>query len=157
MGNHPPSPFDVAFRLHAMGDLAGAEVWYRKALHADAGNVEAMGWLGTLMAQRGQHEAARPLLSEALKLRGEHPEFLMNLANVLQELSLFQEAIIMYERALLIKEDAVGLSNLGACQIEAKQPEQALVVLERSIRLDSKGARAWLNRCLLYTSPSPRD
>jgi protein O-GlcNAc transferase len=55
-----------ASKLHQAGDLAEAEKLYRAILAHDAGNSEALRWLGLLRYQRGETQAGLNLMQQAV-------------------------------------------------------------------------------------------
>jgi serine/threonine protein kinase/tetratricopeptide (TPR) repeat protein len=119
------------------GDYAKGEASYREALAlrrekaVDAPRTAAtLGRLGTLLSERGDLEAAEPLLRESLELLERHlgPDHgdlapsLNNLALLLQNRSDYAGAEPLYRRALAIDKHirgdahpsvAIDLNNLG--------------------------------------------
>jgi tetratricopeptide (TPR) repeat protein len=82
----------MGLRAHANGDLDSAKIFYEKVLCVDPNCVLALGWLGTIEAQRKNFSIARPLLEKAL-VSGNDPDFLLNYANLLQETYHYKQAI----------------------------------------------------------------
>jgi len=56
----------TALQHHQAGRLAEAEAAYQDALHADPRNVDAQHFLGVIAFQRGAHERAEKLISQAI-------------------------------------------------------------------------------------------
>ena len=59
----------LALHHHRAGDLPRAEHLYRHALQLDPAHADAWHGLGLVACQRGQPQAALPLLDRALALR----------------------------------------------------------------------------------------
>ena len=76
--------FDLAVHHHQSGNLHEAEALYRQILQADLGHADAHHLLGLLAHQTGHHEAAIPLIRQAIALNPTAAAFHSNLGTVLQ-------------------------------------------------------------------------
>lgn len=88
----------LAHRHRVRGDVKAAEDEYRRALTIDPGNVVARNNLGTLLFLQGHEEAAQATFQAATQ-RGERAEPLLNLASMLVDQSLFEQANAQIELA----------------------------------------------------------
>jgi tetratricopeptide (TPR) repeat protein len=96
-----------------------------------------------LAASRGRRQSpeCHPLDLDALRV----------LANIKETLSLPQEAKPIFERIVAAKpDDAVSLLGLGQCEMELKNYQAAVDLLQRVLRLDPAqiNAHFFLSRAL---------
>lgn len=99
-----PKPFVEVLRraieAHRDGRLDDAETLYGEVLGMQAGQPDAMHFLGVLSHQRGRSDEAVRLISSALKITPRHPDAHNNLGNVHKECGRMAEAERCYRRAL---------------------------------------------------------
>jgi tetratricopeptide (TPR) repeat protein len=98
------SSLALAHRHRVRGDIKAAEDEYRRALTIDPGNVVARNNLGTLLFLQGHEEAAQATF-QAATMRGERAEPLLNLASILVDQSLFEQANSNIESARKLDRD----------------------------------------------------
>lgn len=84
---------------HRAGRLGEAEAGYRRILAAEPGHPDALHLLGLLAHQLGRHEAALPLIVEAIRTRPEGGMF-HNLGLVLRALGQLQAAMESFDKAI---------------------------------------------------------
>src|SRR5438552_2708454 len=70
----------AAHRHHQAGELAPAEDLYRRVLGIDPQHAMALHFLGVLLHQKGQSEAALELIRRAIAHQDGVPEFHFNIA-----------------------------------------------------------------------------
>ncbi len=66
--SHLAALIDAALAAHRTGQPRAAESLYRQALALDPANPRVLHYFGVLHYQRGEHETAARLISEALRL-----------------------------------------------------------------------------------------
>jgi len=105
---------NLAEAYHRTGEPERAEAECRLTLRFDPERPEAMNRLGVLAMEKGDLEAARDRLSEALAARPLYVEALVNLAAVLTRLGDFDLAVESAGLALGIEpEHRLAWNNLG--------------------------------------------
>jgi len=135
----------MGLRAHTNGDLDSAKIFYEKVLNVDPNCVLALGWLGTIEAQRKNFSIAQPLLEKALAGSND-PNFLLNYATLLQENYHYEEAIEIYLKVINVRRSQVALSNLAACHNKLKQSDKSLYISDEALLIDPNYAEAWSNR-----------
>jgi predicted TPR repeat methyltransferase len=110
-----------AIEEHRIGQLDAAEALYRRTLQMQAGQPDALHFLGVLCHQRGRSDEGIRLIRMALRAVPLHADAHNNLGNILKETGKLVEAEACYRRALTRHgqhQDALG--NL-ALVLEAQQ------------------------------------
>ena len=136
----------LALQSHSSGDLISAKQYYERALQESPNHPDALGWLGTLEAQSGNQTKARSLLEKAIKLSPKNADFLLNYANLLQELHDLNGALFYYNKSRTIKRDVFTSANLAECYLELRDAKSALAFSEEALALDKTYAEAWNTR-----------
>jgi tetratricopeptide (TPR) repeat protein len=95
----------LARRYRMRGDLAKAEVEYRRALAAQPDDVVARNNLGTLLYLLGHEEQARATFQQAMSGNTTYAEPFLNTASILLDSSNFDEANIAIEKARRIDRE----------------------------------------------------
>jgi len=148
----PPSPqtielFSKGLGLHQVGQLEGAEKYYRDALIQCPSFFDALHLLGVLLAQKGQLEAALILMDQALAASPRHEGVLTNRGLALHQLGRYESALSDFECALDISSDnALNYYNRGNTLQELKQYQAALQSYDKAIALDPQNAEIFNNR-----------
>jgi len=124
---NPSDTFERAVRLHASGDLTGAEGMYTEVLSADPRHARAMHFLGVLAFQRGRPDEALRRIEESLRLDDTAPEMHNNLGVVHQHRGNFEVAETCYRRALqLDPRHGEALKGMGDVLALRGQPNASL-------------------------------
>ena len=114
MEKSPGILFDEAFSHHEKGLLPEAEAGYRDVLATDPDHAEALHFLGVLLHQKGEFEAAIKSIRHADQLTPGNPTILYNLGVVLQEAGDFEEAEIPYRNVVELSPGHISAwVNLG--------------------------------------------
>lgn len=132
-------------RAHAEGDFDSATQYYSRALCIDPNNQVASGWLGTIEAQRGNLQSALTLLKKSLELN-EDPDFLLSYANVLLETRDYENAKIIYKRAIKYRRNHITLTNISACYNELGDFRIAFDYADQALSFNAHYPDAWNNR-----------
>ncbi len=105
--------FRQALELHQGGHLAEAKRLYRVILEHEPGNVDVMHLLGLAEFQEKNHAEAERLVSAAIHIRGDIPDYHFNYGLILSDLNRFVEAERAFRHALQLRPGNVGaLSSL---------------------------------------------
>jgi len=131
---------------HCAGHLDQAEQLYRQVVTEHPRHASALHLLGVIAHQRGQQKDAFDMISQAIALNPEVPDYHSNLGNVLKAQGKQDEAVASYERAIALKPDfAMALSNLGNSYAEMGRLEQAVEMCEKALASDPTFVAAYLN------------
>jgi Flp pilus assembly protein TadD len=118
--------FQAGFMAHSRMFLAEAEQQYRQVLTVSPSHVGALHLLGVVYLQRGEFNAAVPLLCRSIELKPEFAEAHNNLGMTLQQIHRFFDAEACYRRALLLNADLVEAhNNLGFLLQNMERPREA--------------------------------
>lgn len=138
-------------QLHASsGDRDGAEAHAGQAIAAFAGNVAALNvWVDLADAQSRPLRQVRMLLAAIAAAPGSAPQ-MWQLASVLDQMSLHEEAARWYERALDLYESPAGgqrppaelLLAFAASCLDGGQYERALTLGERVVAVAPQSVEA---------------
>jgi len=139
----------AALAAHQRGDPATAEHRYRAVLARAPDHPTATHFLGVILYQQRQLDAALPLLLRSVAAVPGEPEFHNNLGLALAAADRTDEAIAAYRRALTLKPDhAVAWNNLGLALQEQNDFAGAIEAFRRAIAIDPQFARAHWNLSL---------
>jgi tetratricopeptide (TPR) repeat protein len=139
----------AALVQHQRGDLAGAEREYRAVLAIAPDQPTALHYLGVILYQRRELDAALPLLTRSAQAVPGEPEFHNNLGLAFAAADRTDEAIASYRRALALKpEHSVAWNNLGLALQEHNDFAGAIAAFRRAIEIDPGFARAHWNLSL---------
>lgn len=110
-----------AIAAHRAGQWDTAEACYGKVLRLQAGQPDALHFLGVLCHQRGRSEEGVRLVRMALRVAPQHADAHNNLGNIHKETGGLAQAEACYRRALACnRQHHDALSNL-ALVLEAQQ------------------------------------
>ena len=136
-----------AIALHQQGELEQAEQIYQKLLAADPINSEVLHLLGVISYQKGQFQHAIHLISIAIEISPDIPDFFVNKGNALQELKLLDVAISCYEQAIALNPNyAEAYINMGAALKDLSRLQDAVKSFDKAILLRPDLAEAHSNR-----------
>lgn len=139
-------PIETGIALHRAGDIARAEVQYKRALAAAPGDPRAMHLLGLAAFDKGRPERALQLIAKALARAPANADFLHSAGHVLQSLGRFDEAANHYRGALdADPARALTRSNLGNTLKRAGRLDEAVAELSQAVALAPDFAEGWSN------------
>jgi tetratricopeptide (TPR) repeat protein len=91
--------------FHQSGQFPEAQQCYEQVLGQDPRNVDASHLLGVLKAARGEIAEALRLIQVAVDGAPTSPMILLNYGNALSAAGQRQEALAMYDKALVVQSD----------------------------------------------------
>jgi tetratricopeptide (TPR) repeat protein len=146
---NPDARVAAALAQHQRGDHASAEREYRAVLQVAPDHPTALHYLGVILYQRRELDAALPLLMRSTQAVPGEPEFHNNLGLALAAADRTDEAIAAYRRALALNPDhSVAWNNLGLALQERNDSAGAIAAFRRAIEIDPEFARAHWNLSL---------
>ncbi|ODS30036.1 MAG: peptidase, partial [Candidatus Scalindua rubra] len=135
-----------ALKLHQVGNLAAAAIFYNKLLEKQPDNIDAIFLMGTLNLQQGNFDTACMLFRKTLELRPDYAIAHSNLGTALQGSGRLDEAIVNYRKAIELKPDyAEAHYNLGNALKEQRKLEEAVTSYRRAIELKPNDAEIYSN------------
>src|SRR6185369_8240589 len=138
-----------ALEQHQRGDAVAAEREYRAVLGTAPDHPMALHYLGVILYQRREIDAALLLLERSTEAIPQEPEFHNNLGLALAAADRTEEAIASYRRALALKPaHAVAWNNLGLALQGQNDFKGAIAAFRRAIEIDPGFARARWNLSL---------
>jgi hypothetical protein len=143
----PQAIFQQALALHQQGRLAEAERAYREVLRQAPAHFDALHLLGVLTLQTMRTEGGVELIGQALALNPKSWAAHNNLGNGLRDLTLFDAALVSFDRSIALKPDfADAHNNRGIVLKDLKRLDDALASFDRAIALKSDYVEAHNNR-----------
>jgi predicted O-linked N-acetylglucosamine transferase (SPINDLY family) len=137
----------TAIALHQQGEIDRAEQIYQSLLSVNPINSEVLHLLGVIAYQRGQFQHAIDLISVAIEISPDIPDFFVNKGNALQELKLLEEAIACYEQAIVLNPNyAEAYINMGAALKDLSRLQEAIKSFDKAILLRPDLAEAHSNK-----------
>ena len=139
--------FAYSVLCHQNGNIAEAKRGYKEILKNQPLHSDALHLLGVISAQEGKIDNALSLLGKALKIKGDHPFYLSDYANILMKKGNLIEAVVFYQKAIeLMPEYAEAYNNKGLALTELERPEDAIHCYNKAITLNPKFYQAYSNR-----------
>lgn len=135
-----------ALKLHQVGDLASAIIFYNKIIDEQSDNAMVYYNLGLALQGSGRADHATASYRKATELKPDYTDAHYNLANTLRGQSKINEAVVSYRQAVFLKPDNPEMHcNLGAALQESGKLDEAIVNYTQAIALDSNYAMAHCN------------
>ena len=137
----------TAFVHHQNGQLAEANLLYKRTREIEPNNILAIQLSGVLAYQLKQFELSLTLLSRAIALKPNYAEALDNRGLVLMELKRFAEALVDFNKSVALKPHcANALINRGRTLTELRRFNEALADFNKAITLKPDHVQALINR-----------
>jgi predicted O-linked N-acetylglucosamine transferase (SPINDLY family) len=145
--NYPVEPsIQQAIGFHQQGQLVQAEALYRRIIEIEPKNSDAIHLLGVIASQTGHLQSAIELISQAIEINSEIASYHSNIANVFQELKLFEAAVESYDKAIALEPGyAEAYSNRGNALLALLNFEAALKSFEKAISIKPDFVNAFYN------------
>jgi Flp pilus assembly protein TadD len=127
---------NAGIELHRAGKLAEASQLYRQVLVGQPSNPFALHLLGLVLGQTGEPRRAVELISRAVSIRSDVPDFHSNLGEFLRSSGQVDQSIASFERALALQPDnAVVRNGFGVSLAHAGRFEAAIAEFRRAAQL----------------------
>jgi Flp pilus assembly protein TadD len=134
---------ELGLEHHQAGRLVEARDAYRRALRADAGNLDAQMNLGVVLAQSGCQRSAPVELRRALQMAPRSALLQRNAGLMFFELGLWDDAVVAFETAATIDpRDPIPVASLAHLLRENGDAEKAAQLARRAIALAPTYAHA---------------
>jgi Tfp pilus assembly protein PilF len=138
-----------ALALQTQGRLLDAKRIYEAILLKAPTDVDALHLLGLVFLELGDAVRAEALISKALDIKNDQPEFHCNYGLVMRSLGKITDSLKAYERAIRFKPDYPAAHvNRGVALQDMGRYDEALRSFNRAIALDPKVV-AFSNRGIL--------
>ena len=125
-----------------VGDEAGAEKAYMRALEADPRTYSAYQNLTSLLASRGRHQEAGEYERALLRSAAKNPYSFLSLGDISLRRGRLTEARRFYRRAVhLGRDDAESYAALGEVAIEIGDLRLARKMLRKALKRDEENSR----------------
>ncbi|EKD22152.1 MAG: Tetratricopeptide TPR_2 repeat protein, partial [uncultured bacterium] len=125
------------------GDLTGAESHYREAIRIRPAFKQAYNRLGHLLMIQGKQEEASRLLEKTLHIDPKFVPAMKNLADVRMRQRRIEDAIPLYQKAVLLGvEDPELLNNYGVALFFKGEKKEAMLNIRAALRLNPDYAEA---------------
>lgn len=145
--------FQQASTLHQQGMLQQAEMLYQGILQANPKHVDALHFLGILLAQTGRAQGAVELMQQAIAINPHQHALFSNLGNALATLARFEEATVAYRKALALRPQfEQALFNLGTSYRALGQHAQAIDALRKALAIQPQLLEAHLHLGYAFTA-----
>jgi tetratricopeptide (TPR) repeat protein len=138
---------DLALALRALGDLAGAGKHFGRSL-AIAPRCEVYADFGLLQDLLGREDLARESYEKAFALDAPCVAARMNLASMLIEDGMYEEAALHYGKAIEARPSAEAHSGLGFALNQLGRLDEAAAQHDAAVALDASLAEVHRNRAL---------
>lgn len=126
--------FVTGAAFETLGKFQSAEIFYRRSLKLNPDYSDAWHRLGRLIAMRGDTAPANDILSHAIALRSNNPDYYVDYSSSLASEGRFQASLAAAEQALRLSPDyPAALHNLGHALLSLNRSEKAVEVLRRAI------------------------
>lgn len=141
-----PTVFDLAERHYREGNVHESKELLAAILKEHPLDPPIARLLALCHLRLGEHNAAKSMIAEALRLASEDP-FTWNIAGEIDRVSRdLQNAIERFSKALTLNPSYVeALNNLGITYEELGRFDDARQAFEKSIQIDPRGALTWYN------------
>jgi len=137
----------IALRYYQAGQFREASQVCRQILAFDPHDITALHLTGLMALQAGFNEQAINVLAAAIKLNDKIPDLHGGIAEALQRLGRFEDAIAHYRQALALDPGYVeALYNCGNVLLKLKDFEAALANYDRALAIEPDFAEAIHNR-----------
>jgi tetratricopeptide (TPR) repeat protein len=146
---NPVAAFNCGLVHRKIGDLGGAEHWYKRDLEFDRTFRRAVVELASLYDESRRYEDAVLLLKPIVERNPDYREGRLTLAKTYIQMNNSDDAIDLLKAHTA--DDAIALSLIGAAHLQKNQPEEARSYLESALKLDRSLIDARINLAQVYT------
>jgi tetratricopeptide (TPR) repeat protein len=148
--DHPsqiPAMLNEAYRRHAAGEIAVAEVLYRRVLAMEPKNFNALHMLAVVGYSTDQIAPALELFAKAKAINSNDVALMVNYGAALKKNKQYHEALVCYDKALAVNPNLFeALFNKASCCFELEDVDAANVLYRRCLEL--KPDNSEIERCI---------
>ncbi|MGA2331132.1 MAG: TIGR04372 family glycosyltransferase [Syntrophales bacterium] len=148
--------------LFQAGNLKEAQTFFAEIVQANPEHYEAMNNLATILYTQGDISSAENLYLEALSLKNDDDDILLNIADLYFNLRRWKDAVPFLERYLNPPcRDHVRMNQLALAYMELGSPQQAIQILIKSLEIrpdqtSIRNALETLQPTVIHSSPDVR-
>lgn len=140
----PNLQLERGLALHQQGKLAEASAIYEAVLASDAGNADALHFLGLIAHQHGDSDRAIELILKAIALDSARPTFHHNLGAAFMALARHEDAIEAFRRSAMLDPTRDDTHyNLGTSLGMLGRYAEAEPAFREAVTLNPENAVAW--------------
>ena len=148
----------AGFDCECLGDFAGAEHDYRRALEIDGAHADALYFLSRLAERDRRDEEAIALLQRVVELRPLEAVYQLALGNALMNAKRHAEALEVNRTALGLQPECTAMrNNYAAALIELDRREEARLELEQLRETLPNAAEVHFNLAGIYREYGQTD
>lgn len=148
----------LAIQYQKNGHLPQAEEIYHEILRQQPHHSDAIHFLGVMAAQRENYEQARLLITQAIQIDPQVPNFYNSLGNVLFHQRQLHQAVECYQRALALDVQFFdAYNNLGNVLKELGQLQQAIVCYQNALASNPNFPEAYHNLGIVWAEMNHPD
>ncbi len=141
-----------AIRLHNAGELVGAKQAYEAILTNKPDHHQALHMLGVLYAQSGSPSKGIPLIRQSLQVNPFQPLVFVHLGNCYQQLSMFDQALESYDRAIFLDAKlALAHHGRGNALAAKGRNNESLAAYDEALRQMPTLVQALVNRSIILS------
>ena len=139
--------FSLAMSLHQQERFTEAAELYEDILKTEPQHIDALHFLGVLKGQLGEAQAAVDLIKQSLALHPDNAAAYSNLAMMYQTLNRFDEALICYDKLLILTpKDLTTLLARSNLLLLLVRLDEALTGFEQILTFKPDSIEAFLGR-----------
>jgi capsular polysaccharide biosynthesis protein/Flp pilus assembly protein TadD len=144
--------------LHRVKDLSAAKEIYLELLRRNAANADPWHLLGLVCLQKGEPEAAIPLIAQAIEIDSSVALYFCNLAYALTNTNKLRDAEAVLRHAIALDPKfAAAHHNLGCTLARFEHSTEALKCYERALELQPDYADAQFGIGVLHEAQGHYD
>ena len=136
----------TALQKHQEGNLDEAESVYREILQREPGNADVLHFLGILLFQKKDYNAALDSIRKSIQINPRNEDAYYNLAGILQDIGELDEAMMYYQKVIEINPDfADAYNSLGAVLQKKDLLDDAIANYRKALEINPNLAMTHLN------------
>jgi protein O-GlcNAc transferase len=141
--------FDQALRKHQAGHYGSAEKLYRRVLGIQPNHRDSLHLIGAIRLEEKRYKDAIAMISKALGLGNDVSAICFNLARAYEEDGQLDEALAMFQRALLqAPNDADTIFGIGCVLLAKERNAEALDAFNKALDISPQHRKALNNKGL---------
>ena len=147
----------IALLYEKQGRLEDAEAAFGKSIALEPNNLLNIDAFANFLYRQNRFEDAAQQWRDVIRLAPDHFAALTNLGASLGQSGSTAESIMMYERALSIRQTYMAWLNLAATYAEAERTDDAIEAYLKAIAIHDTDWLAWGNLAYTYSYQKNRE